>query len=379
MRTTNPARTSHSVHQRSAALKMGAQPALPGNPRRALALCATVTAAALVLVGCSSAGEDSAATTTVTVTESAANGSTSVAAEESPAATSSKKSIFPWKRGEDSGTVTETVTVPPPPAQLPWGGDTIFPDVRMVALYGHPSGPALGALGAQSPEEAVARVEELAQQYQPFSEQKVVPAFEVIGTVASGSPGPDGDYSNEWDAEDLLPYIDAITQAGGYAVIDLQPGAARFIDQVKRYEELLRRPGVGLALDPEWKLQPGQQPLHQIGQTDAAEVNEVIDWYADLARDANGPQKMLILHQFQLRMYQDRELIDLSHPELQVILHADGNGTPEMKMETYNVLHQDLDPRVWSAWKNFYTEDSPTFTPEETMNVEPQPWFVSYQ
>mgnify|MGYP006981339232 FL=1 len=31
------------------------------------------------------------------------------------------------------------------------------------------------------------------------------------------------------------------------------------------------------------------------------------------------------------------------------------------------------------AWKNFYDEDTPTFTPEETMAVDPKPWFVSYQ
>jgi hypothetical protein len=31
------------------------------------------------------------------------------------------------------------------------------------------------------------------------------------------------------------------------------------------------------------------------------------------------------------------------------------------------------------AWKNFYDEDTPTFTPEQTMEVDPAPWFVSYQ
>ena len=32
------------------------------------------------------------------------------------------------------------------------------------------------------------------------------------------------------------------------------------------------------------------------------------------------------------------------------------------------------------AWKNFFDEDFPTFTPEQTYrDVNPRPWFVSYQ
>ena len=30
-------------------------------------------------------------------------------------------------------------------------------------------------------------------------------------------------------------------------------------------------------------------------------------------------------------------------------------------------------------YKNFIDEDTPTFTPQETFEVEPKPWFVSYQ
>ena len=60
----------------------------------------------------------------------------------------------------------------------------------MVALYGHPSDGALGALGEQDPAASVARVRELAAQYQELSAEPVVPAFEIIATVASGAPRP---------------------------------------------------------------------------------------------------------------------------------------------------------------------------------------------
>ena len=52
---------------------------------------------------------------------------------------------------------------------------------------------------------------------------------------------------------------------GFYVVLDLQPGRASLLDQARTYEPLLAMPNVGLALDAEWKLQPGQVPLP--GQT----------------------------------------------------------------------------------------------------------------
>ncbi len=263
--------------------------------------------------------------------------------------------------------------------ELPGGGQLLFPGRRFVAAYGSPITSALGILGEQGPEESVARVQQLVEEYQPFSPEPVIPAFEIIATVASTSAGADGNFTNEWDPEVFVPMIDAITEAGGYAVIDLQPGMADLLDQAKIFTELLKRPGVGLALDPEWKLTPGQQPGAQIGAADADEINRVIHWLADLTRDSGGPQKLLILHQFSLAMIRDREQIDTSRPEVAISLHADGHGTPDLKMETWGVLRQDLSPDIWMAWKNFYDEDTPTFTPEQTMAVEPRPWFVSYQ
>ena len=78
-------------------------------------------------------------------------------------------------------------------------------------------------------------------------------------------------------------------------------------------------------------------------------------------------------------MITDRQDLDTSHPELCVIVHVDGAGARKDKMNTWRALQKDLPPKVFMAWKNFYDEDLPTFTPEETYAVEPRPWFVSYQ
>ncbi|WP_236684302.1 MBL fold metallo-hydrolase [Corynebacterium epidermidicanis] len=264
--------------------------------------------------------------------------------------------------------------------QQPGGGGLVFPGRRIVALYGHPSGPALGAMGEQPPAEAVARVKDLAAQYQHHSAEPVVPAFEVIATVASGGPGADGDFSNESDPQELVPYIDAITQAGGYAILDLQPGRASLLQQAQRYEELLKRPNVGLALDPEWKIGPSERPMQRVGSAEAAEINEVSDWLATLTRENKLPQKAFVLHQFQLQMIRDREQLNLSHDELAFVLHIDGHGSTGDKFATWDTMREGLDPRFFLAWKNFIDEDKPMFNPERTMNeVRPRPWLVTYQ
>ncbi|WP_049822327.1 hypothetical protein [Arthrobacter sp. H41] len=264
--------------------------------------------------------------------------------------------------------------------ELPGGGQTVFPGRRMIALYGHPSGGSLGVLGEQGIDASIQRAKDTAALYVPYSVEPVIPAFEIITTVASAEAGPDGDYSTESRIEDLEPWVDAAGKAGVYVVLDLQSGGSSFLDQAKLYEDLLKRPHVGLALDAEWRLAPGQRPLEQIGTVDAAEINETSQWLADLTRNNTLPQKLLILHQFNLGMISDRDAIDVSHSELAISLHADGHGTPGEKLDTWNVLRKGLQPQIWMGWKNFYDEDSPTFTPEQTFtNVEPTPWFVSYQ
>ena len=264
--------------------------------------------------------------------------------------------------------------------ELPGGGGLVFPGRRMVALYGHPSGPALGVMGEQGPSEAAELAKQYAEKYAPLDPQPIVPAFEIIVTVASDAPGGDGDYSNETDPAEVAPYVDAITQAGGYAVLDLQPGQGDFLRQAKMYEDLLKRPNVGLALDAEWKLNPGEQPLSRVGSATAEEINTAADWLAQLTRDNHLPQKAFVLHQFQVAMFPDRENIRTDHPELAYVLHADGHGSPDQKYDTWNVLRQGLDPNFFLAWKNFIDEDMPMFTPEQTYNeVSPRPWFVSYQ
>ncbi|WP_369133641.1 hypothetical protein [Modestobacter sp. I12A-02662] len=265
--------------------------------------------------------------------------------------------------------------------QLPGGGQVLFPGRMMVALYGIPGSAALGLLGEQDLPGAIRRAQDMAARYQPLVGTPVVPAFEIIATVASASAGPDGNYSSEGDVETLRPWVEAAGQAGLYVVLDLQPGRTDFLTQAQLYRPLLELPHVGLALDPEWRLGPGEVHLTQIGHVGINEVNAVATWLADLTRELRLPQKLLVLHQFQVRMIPDREQLDLSRDELAVMVHADGQGGQAAKQDTWRVLHQQADqPGLAWGWKNFIDEDVPMLTPEETVaQVQPTPQLITYQ
>src|SRR5690606_37309021 len=141
----------------------------------------------------------------------------------------------------------------------------------------------------------------------------------------------------------------------------------------------LALPNVGLALDPEWRLGPDEEHLEQIGHVDAAEVEEVATWLADLTREEALPQKLFVLHAFRTSMLPDLEQADLDRSELAVLLHADGQGSQSDKESTWNALHRHAPGIAWWGWKNFLDEDSPVLSPEQTMRVAPTPQFISYQ
>jgi hypothetical protein len=261
---------------------------------------------------------------------------------------------------------------------LPGGGQLLFPGRRIVAIYGHPGDDNLGVLGEQSVDASVRRARRVARPYRRVSAGTVVPAFEVIATVASAEAGPDGDYSLESSIDHLQPWVDAAAATGLYVVLDLQPGHTDFLTQARRYEALLARPHVGLALDPEWRLAPGERHLVDIGSVRAAEVNRVASWLARLTRRHALPQKLLIVHQFRLDMIRNRARID-RHPELALVVQMDGLGTQHLKLRTWAAVTAGGPPGVRFGWKNFYDEDSPVRSPVATVALRPSPVFVSYQ
>jgi hypothetical protein len=264
-------------------------------------------------------------------------------------------------------------------AQLPGGGQLVLHGRRIVCLYGHPGVRSLGVLGEQGVAASVTRAKRMAAAYRRYSTVPVVPAFEIIATVAQGAPGPDGDFSGEASVGELRPWVDAARKAGLYVLLDLQPGRADLTAQARRYESLLRLPHVGLAVDPEWKLGPRQRPLGQIGGIDATELNRTSAWLAGLTARYALPQKLFVIHQFRLTMIRHEANLNIAHDELSVLIHMDGQGSTAQKNATWRSVVAARPGNLPLGWKNFYDEDHPMLTPSQTMAKRPTPSMISYQ
>ena len=262
--------------------------------------------------------------------------------------------------------------------ELPGGGLLMFPGRRLVAFYGHPGAAVLGVLGEQGPNATIDRMRPIVADYEADG-IPAIPTFEIIATVADAYSGEDGDYSAESTLDALRPWVEVARERGAYVVLDLQPGRTDFLTQAKRYEELLRQPHVGLALDPEWRLKPDQFHLRQIGSVEAAEINTVIEWLAGIVREEALPQKLLVLHQFRVDMIKNRELVETTR-ELAFVVHADGQGPLGLKYDTWGVLTTapGAEKFRW-GWKNFYDEDPQMATPAEVLALTPLVFMVSFQ
>jgi hypothetical protein len=263
--------------------------------------------------------------------------------------------------------------------ELPGGGQVVLRGRRIVCLYGHPGTRSLGVLGEQGVAASITRAKQLAAAYRRYSDVAVVPAFEIIATVAQGAPGPDGDFSGESTVAQLRPWVDQARAAGLYVVLDLQPGRADLLAQARRYEELLREPNVGLAVDPEWKLGPRQHPLGQIGGIDASELNRTSAWLAGLTAHYALPQKLFVIHQFRLTMIRHEPALNTTHDELTLLIHMDGQGSTPQKNSTWHSVVTARPTNLPLGWKNFYDEDHPMLTPAQTMAKRPAPMMISYQ
>ncbi|MGB4758989.1 MAG: hypothetical protein WBP26_02940 [Candidatus Saccharimonadales bacterium] len=268
---------------------------------------------------------------------------------------------------------------PQEPAYTFPGGKRELTNYTLVALYGSPEVPQLGILGEQDVDATIGRAKSMAAEYQPLTTKPIYPCLEIITTIAAGEPTSNGDYSRELDAEKIKPWVDAAKAAGVYVVLDLQPGRSDFLSQAKQYESLLKQPHVGLALDPEWRLQPNEMHLTHIGSVAAEEVNATSTWLADLAKTHNLPQKVFLLHQFRLDMLENREHIDTSREELSFIVQMDGQGAQNVKQDTWRAMQNGFPAGMKLGWKNFTDEDKPMLSPPETMQIVPQPVYISYQ
>jgi hypothetical protein len=280
--------------------------------------------------------------------------------------------------GSNGEAESETEEPLPPSAELPGGGHTMFPDRRVVALYGAPQDPQLGALGIGTPDEAGEELEKQAAQYER-ADRPVLPAMELISTIAAADPGDDGDHNFRQPDRVIDRYLEAARDRDALLILDVQPGYADFMDEVRRLEPYLREPDVGLALDPEWSVEPPEIPGQVIGSVDAETVNEVSAFLDELVTEERLPQKLLVVHQFTDDMIAAREMLE-ERPNVATVLNSDGFGNIPQKKAKYDELSPQGPTREFDAgFKLFYLEDFPVMTPKQVLDLKPQPDLVVYE
>lgn len=264
------------------------------------------------------------------------------------------------------------------PAELPGGGRVIFhaPERRVVAFYGSPDDEELGTLGIGTPAQAGRRLLRMAKRYEEPG-RPVLPAMELLASIATAAPGDDGLYRRRASDGDIRRYLRAARAVGAVLILDIQPGRADFLPEARSLRRWLREPDVGLALDPEWHVGPDELPGQTIGSVDASQVVAVGRWLDRLTAENDLPQKLFVVHQFTEGMVERRErLRPFKH--LGFVLNVDGFGSAAVKKAKYRDFAA-LVPFAFNGFKLFYREDEGLMEPRQVLRLRPAPDVVVYE
>lgn len=247
-----------------------------------------------------------------------------------------------------------------------------------VGLYGTPAGRGLGVLGTAPVTDTVAMAVRQAEAYQALlPEMRVIPFFHMVVTIADPHPGPDGNYVHRVSTERIQLWIDAARANGLACVLDIQPGYSPLETELAFVDPFLRQSGVHLAIDPEFMMLDGiSVPGQRIGTMTGAHVNQAQAWLDVIAAET-GERKVLVIHQFDDRMFNGKaDIID--YPAVELVWDADGFGGPGAKYGDYR-QYAGEPGFEHGGFKLFYDYDVPLMAPADVVVLEPLPVFVVYQ
>lgn len=162
-------------------------------------------------------------------------------------------------------------------------------------------------------------------------------------------------------------------------ILDFQPGRGDFLADVKRYARFLLDPAVGVGLDPEWKVGPGEVPGQELGSASAASINAASNYLSSLVAAHHLPQKLFIIHEFRPSELPNRNKIAI-RPGLATVLQMDGLGTAKDKLESFRHVTSHA-KQFHIGFKVFLSpaDDPVLMTPNQIMRLHPRPEYISYQ
>ena len=314
----------------------------------------------------------------------------SVASKPAPRSSGTKKTVKKraskrpgTSRADSGGTPRIARTNPgwPVSGPTPLPG-SILPNRRIVAFYGNPFSKRMGILGELPPDQMLLRLDrEVLAWSKADSTIPVVPALQLIVTVAQGAPGTDGMYRQRMP-DDLVERVYGWAKSkGALMFLDVQVGKSTVQAELPRLEKFLSRPDVHLALDPEFSMKRGGEPGKKIGTLDAEDVNWASDFLAGVVDKYRLPPKVLIVHRFTRPMLTHHKGIRLD-PRVQIVINMDGWGPPPLKVDSYEAYVYS-EPVQFTGFKLFYHNDTKSghalMRPSDVLALFPKPVYIQYQ
>ncbi|GAB4086687.1 hypothetical protein GCM10028784_33170 [Myceligenerans cantabricum] len=175
-----------------------------------------------------------------------------------------------------------------------------------------------------------------------------VPVVSVVASVKSGSPGDDGDYVDPQPIEDLTAAVEGLRQAGVVVLLDVAPGNRPLGDQIAPLEPLLGKPGVGLALHPEFRRAGNGAAID--GQVTVTELQGAVDRVAGIVSERRLPQAMVVVHQSTAASVTDRATLR-PRPEVATVFTAAGPASGETTMNgVWDDVATDIPAGARTGW-----------------------------
>ncbi len=259
----------------------------------------------------------------------------------------------------------------------------LLPYNRIIAFYGNLYSKRMGILG-EIPKDSMFKklLGEVAAWSAADSSVKTIPALHYVAITAQGAPGKDGKHRLRMPSHQIDTIVAWAKEIDAQVFVDIQVGHSTVKDEVPTLEKFLQLPQVHLGIDPEFSMKNGERPGSKIGTFNAGDINDAIDFLAEVVRKNNLPPKVLVIHRFTQGMLTGYDKIKIV-PEVQVVIDMDGFGDKILKRSTY-LRYVYKEPVQFTGFKLFYKNDTKKnpdglYTPAELLKFTPKPIYIQYQ
>jgi len=330
---------------------------------------------AFYISSCNNAGAEKSVTTVNNITPKEA-----AATEPVPQKIAFDTAVYNAKlkdlaNGDTTGLWPQKFAYPLPGAILPYN--------RIVAFYGNLYSTRMGILGELPKDEMLKKLQGEVDKWKAADPSTpVIPALHYIAMTAQGSPGKDGKHRMRMPFHQIDTIMNWAKPINALVFLDIQVGGSTVKEEIPLLETYLKLPNVHFGIDPEFSLKNGETPGTKIGSFNADDINDAVDYLAELVRKNNLPPKILMVHRFTQGMVTDYTRIK-KLPEVQIVMDMDGWGDKILKNSTY-LRYIRKEPVMFTGFKLFYKNDirkdpNGLFTPEELLKLIPKPSYIQFQ